>query len=209
MKVRVRQGLKGVDSVSLRLADGFLRDFKSKEIEDVYSIIEKGGLGESDDLYFTSWEHYEDLLANLNAVLNKIGVVDYESYKKSVGITDRDISKCESWQVLSPVKYKEASGTYPLNIYLQEKFLGHKLAGWRSHRFYAYKKSYPAPFGKTKDVIHEDKVIQVRNTRKLKCQPYKKEPYVANGEIGIARWTFNSGSLKKYFKCIVFRSTRI
>lgn len=51
MKVRMRHRLKGKEGVSLRLADGFLREFKSKNIVEVYSIIGKGGLDEDDDLY--------------------------------------------------------------------------------------------------------------------------------------------------------------
>lgn len=199
LKTRVRHALKGKDSVSLKLADGFLRDFKSKDIEEVYSTIEKGGLDENDDLFFDSWKDHDELLIKLDQVMEKVGVVDYESYRKSVGILDKDISKCESWQVLSPVKYKEISGTIPLNSYLQQKCLGHKLTKWRSHgsdRFYGPGKFYPRPFGKTKDIIHEDKVIQVRNTRKLDCHPNKKNPYVANGEIGITRWSFKTGYLR-------------
>lgn len=88
------------------------------------------------------------------------------------------------------MKYKEVSGTVPLNSYLQNKFLGEKLTRWRTRGFYGPGKRYPKPFGETKDVIHEDKVIQTRNTRKLFCSPYKKESYVANGEVGIARWMF-------------------
>ena len=190
LKIRVRHKLKPRDSLSLKLADGFLRDFKSKNIEEVYTVITKGLLEENDDLYFFSWTDNDDLLSKLDEVLEKIGVFNYESYRESVGILDHDVRMCESWQVLSPVKYKEVSGTVPLNNYLQNKFLGEKLASWRTRRFYDRGKRYPKPFGETKDVIHEDKVIQIRNTRKLPCYPYKKEPYVANGEVGITRWLF-------------------
>ena len=196
LNARVRHGLKGKETVSLRLADGFLRDFKSKDIEEVYSLIGKGDLDEDDDLHFDSWADHDELLARLDDIMAKIGVVDYESYRKSVGITDHDVSLCESWQVLSPVKYKEVSGTVSLNSYLQDKYLGDELAKWRTHGFYARGRTYPKPFGKTKDIIHQDKVIQIRNTRKLSCYPDKKEPYVANGEIGIARWTFGFGHLR-------------
>jgi len=196
LKVRVRHKLKKKDSLSLRLADGFLRDFKSKDIEEVYTLIGRGKLDEDDDLHFSAWVDHEDLLVKLDEIMKKIGVVDYESYRKSVGIIDHDVSMCESWQVLSPVKYKEISGTISLNNYLQEKLLGEKLDRWRTCGFYGRGKNYPKPFGKTKDIIHEDKVIQIRNTRKLSCYPSKREPYVANGEIGITRWTFGEGKLR-------------
>jgi hypothetical protein len=196
LKARVRHGVKGKESVSLRLADGFLRDFKSKDIEEVYSIIGKGNLDENDDLHFYSWTDHNDLLAKLDHVMEEIGIADHDSYLKSVGIIDHDASQCESWQVLSPVKYKEVSGTIPLNSYLQDKFLGDNLARWRTQGYYDRGKRYPKPFGKTKDIIHHDKVIQIRNTRKLKCFPNKREPYVANGEIGTARWTFGYGRLR-------------
>jgi exodeoxyribonuclease V alpha subunit len=188
LKERVRQ--KTRNSVCLKLADGFLRDFKSKDIEEVYSSIEQKKLKENDDLFAAEWSTHEELLEKLDEILESLGVTDYESYKKSVGLENRDISKCESWQVLSPVKQKEVSGTISLNTYLQDKFLGHNIEKWRSMRYYGRGQRYPKPFGETKDIIHEDKVIQVRNTSKLACYPENSDKYVANGEIGIVRYPF-------------------
>jgi ATP-dependent exoDNAse (exonuclease V) alpha subunit len=182
LKERVRQ--KTRNSVCLKLADGFLRDFKSKDIEEVYSSIEQKKLKENDDLFVAEWSTHEELLEKIDKILNSLGITDYESYKKSVGLENRDISKCESWQVLSPVKQKEVSGTISLNTHLQNKFLGHTLNNWRTRKSW----SYPKPFGETKDVVHEDKVIQIRNTSRLKSYPKNPESYVANGEIGIVRY---------------------
>lgn len=184
LKERVRH--KKTDSICLRLADGFLRDFKSKDIEEIYSLIEQKKLTGKDDLFYTDWKDYDDLLSKLDDVLEEIGITDHNSYLKSVGMfgKSKDVSKCESWQILSPVKHKDISGTVSLNSYLQNKFLGDTITKWRSGKNYYY----PRPFGTTKDIVHEDKVIQIRNTSKLKCYPEKPDKYVANGEIGIVKF---------------------
>lgn len=177
---------KKTNSICLRLADGFLRDFKSKDIEEVYSLIKQKKLTSNDDLLVADWKDYDDLLLKLEDIMERIGVTDHESYLKSVGMLGeyKDVSKCESWQILSPVKYKDISGTLSLNSYLQNKFLGATITKWRSGKQYYY----PKPFGKTKDIVHEDKVIQIRNNSKLKCYPEKPDKYVANGEIGIVKY---------------------
>jgi exodeoxyribonuclease V alpha subunit len=177
---RVRQ--KSRDSICLNLADGFLRDFKSKDVESIYNLMEQDKLN-AGDLHFTEWKEYDELMQQLEAIFKALKITDYESYKESVGIDD-DISKCESWQILSPVKYKEVSGTIALNTYFQNKFLGDILNKWRTEtrRYW-----YPKPFGDTKDVVWHDKVIQTENKSTLFCKPANPDKYVANGEIGIVK----------------------
>ena len=56
------------------------------------------------------------------------------------------------------------------------------------------------PFGKTKDVVHEDKVIQIRNSSRIKSYPKNPESYVANGEIGVVvYYSKEFGQLKVSF----------
>lgn len=184
------------DSACLKLADGFLRGFKSKGIEEVYRLIEQDGLGEQDDLSVNLWDDHDELHARLDDVLAKLGITDYDSYRTSIGAKGKqwDVTKCESWQVLSPTKQKEVSGTIALNYYLQGKFLGKTLEAWRTNR------AYPNPFGQTKDVVREDKVIQTRNTTRLFTYPKSEDTYVANGEIGVAVYYDKSrGQLKVSF----------
>lgn len=188
LEERVRQKIR--DSVCLKLADGFLRDYKSKDIEEVYSLVEQNKLQERDDLYVGIWKTPEELIEKIDETLSLLDITDYESYKKSVGINDREATKCESWQILSPVKQKEVSGTIPLNAYLQEKFLSDTIQKWREKKYYNKGRRYPKPFGRTKDIVHEDKVIQTRNTTRLKSYPDHPGKYVANGEIGIVRFPF-------------------
>lgn len=183
LRVRVRQR-KSFDSVCLSLADGFLRDFKAKNIEEIYSRIERGELDENEDLYFESWDDPDELMIKLDGVLEKIGVSDHSSYISSIGLSgEGDVTECESWQILSPIKHKEVSGTIALNNYVQNKFLSNTLKEWKSGNW-----KYPRPFGKTKDIVHEDKVIQNVNTSKIWCYPRKDDSYVANGEIGVVRY---------------------
>lgn len=185
-------------SVCLQLADGFLRDFKSKDIEEIYLLINENNLDRTFDLFFAEWKDYDELIQKLNEVLQEIGVTDYNSYIKSVGLSDGDLSKCESWQVLSPLKHREISGTISLNSYLQNKFLAKTLSNWRARAYNEYGRRYPSPFGETKDVVHEDKVIQTINTRQIRCTPYKTDKYVANGEIGIVK-AYTNKSLNVVF----------
>jgi ATP-dependent exoDNAse (exonuclease V) alpha subunit len=204
LTVRMRHGLRirqddNSESICLQLADGFLRDFKSKDIEEVYSLIHEDRLDKTHDLFFAEWDDYEELLQKLDYVLEEIGVTDYDSYRISVGLSDGDLSRCESWQVLSPLKHREVSGTISLNSYLQNKFLAGTLSKWRTRAFYGWKKRFPSPFGSTKDIVDEDKVIQTRNTRRIRCLPPKTDRYVANGEIGIGNFDAGKNTLNVTF----------
>jgi hypothetical protein len=188
LKVRMRHGRKeekGRKHVCLQLADGFLRDLKSKDVEEVYSLINQGRLDPTYDLFFAEWKDYDDLMEKLESALQEIQVTDFDSYVKSVGLADGDFSKSESWQVLSPLKHREVSGTISLNSFLQNKFLANTLTKWRARDYDDNGWRCPTPFGKTKDVVQGDKVIQTRNTRQIWCSPKKSDPYLANGEIGI------------------------
>lgn len=203
LAVRMRHGRKDSEgkereSVCLQLADGFLRDFKSKDVEEIYALINQNLLDKTHDLYFTEWKDYTELLQKIDQVLKEIGVTDYESYTRSVGLSDGDLRRCESWQVLSPLKHREVSGTISLNNHLQNKFLAHTLSNWRARDYDESGWRYPSPFGDTKDVVHEDKVIQIKNTRQIKCSPPKSDRYVANGEIGIVK-SYTQHSLKVVF----------
>ena len=60
---RVRQ--KSRDSVCLNLADGFLRDFKSKDVESIYNLMEQDKLNVG-DLHFTEWKEYDELMQQNN-----------------------------------------------------------------------------------------------------------------------------------------------
>jgi hypothetical protein len=205
LAVRMRHGRKegngrDSESVCLQLADGFLRDFKSKDIEEVYTLINQNLLDKSHDLFFAEWKDYAELQQKLDQVLEEIGVIDYDSYVKSVGLDDGDLSKCESWQVLSPLKHREVSGTISLNNCLQNRFLANTLSKWRARTYNPeWGRRYPSPFGTTKDVVDEDKVIQTRNTRQIRCLPPKTDRYVANGEIGIAGFSHTKNALEVVF----------
>lgn len=145
LKEIVRQ--KNNNSDCLRLADGFLRDFKSKNIEEIYTVMEQNKLSKDSDLFFAEWKDHDELIDKLDSILNDIGISDHDSYRDSVGLTEKDFNKCESWQILSPVKQKEVVGTVSLNNFLQNKFLAKTLNEWR----FGKKPKSPKPFGKTKD----------------------------------------------------------
>jgi len=194
LEENVRQNNKNSDC--LRLADGFLRDFKSKNIEEVYALMEQNKLSKDSDLFFAEWKDHDELIAKLDSILSDIGISDHESYRDSVGFSEKDFSKCESWQILSPVKQKEVVGTVSLNNFLQNKFLAKTLNEWR----FGKKPKSPRPFGRTKDIVYEDKVIQTKNTTKVRCYPDNPDKYIANGEIGIVKgYDKGYGQLKVTF----------
>jgi ATP-dependent exoDNAse (exonuclease V) alpha subunit len=93
----------------------------------------------------------------------------------------------EGWQILSPVR-SGAHGVPDINRLIHKQFRqefvdASRVARWRK---------YPKPMG-PEEIVYGDKVINLANTdpkmpwnRHRKVYPEKDNPYIANGEIGMA-----------------------
>jgi hypothetical protein len=97
----------------------------------------------------------------------------------------------ESFQLLSPIRM-QPHGVFELNRWLQRAFHQHELTRARQGR--------GVRLG-DEEIVHRDKVIQLRNQRRRGWNHHTKETideYLANGEIGIAAYG-KSGYLNVLF----------
>jgi ATP-dependent exoDNAse (exonuclease V) alpha subunit len=94
----------------------------------------------------------------------------------------------EGWQILSPVR-SGAHGVPELNRFVHNQFR-HEIVD--ASRQKGWKRKYPKPMGSER-IVYGDKVINLVNTnptlpwnRHRTVYPKKNDPYIANGEIGMA-----------------------
>jgi len=103
-------------------------------------------------------------------------------------------NRCESWQVLSPVRGR-AHGTVELNRHLKRRHRAYSLAQaladsrWRR---------VPKPLG-AEQIVVGDKVVNTRNgsRRSWSRQDGQRAGYVANGEIGVVIGQVKTGKMKQ------------
>ena len=88
-------------------------------------------------------------------------------------------SKVENWQILAPLR-AGIMGVDALNRSLQERFRGQVRKLAEAERW----RKVPTPFG-SQGILYGDKVINVRNQRRKDVFPQEREPYIANGDIGV------------------------
>jgi len=101
------------------------------------------------------------------------------SKEGSPGVT----AKAESWQILSPVR-AGLHGVDAVNRHIQDKF--RKRAKQLANEETFWKRKIPPPMG-PQGLMYGDKVISVVNGARRQCWPKPAEnPYVANGDIGVA-----------------------
>lgn len=170
------------NSLTLQLADGYLRDDPMPGDDDMLSRVARQDV--VGDLEVRYWRDMEQLEEQLAASMKKhLGLTDdskpYIPFNCSLGFSkdSKDIKpeQAERWQILSPVRNHEY-GTMELNRRIQSKYRG----GMLNHS----KRKGVKPFGE-QEIVFTDKVMQAVNRRK---QAYPKKQgldYVANGEIGL------------------------
>jgi len=102
----------------------------------------------------------------------------------------------ESWQVLSPVR-SAAHGVPDLNRLIHKQFRKPMIEAARKVR----NRKFPKPMG-AEEIVYGDKVINLVNTdpsqwrhKHRKVFPAKDNPYIANGEIGMAVGFFRKKGL--------------
>jgi hypothetical protein len=95
--------------------------------------------------------------------------------------------KAEGWQILSPVR-AGPHGVPDVNRLIHKQFRQELVDASRKER----NRKYPKPMG-PEEIVYGDKVINLDNTdpnlpwyRHRKVYPTKDNPYIANGEIGMA-----------------------
>ena len=112
------------------------------------------------------------------------GRTDIAGFDRALGIEENGFvpldnpDGAERFQILSPTRM-QPYGTYDLNRWLQRQFRSDELR--RAH-------GYGGKSLGQEEIVHKDKVIQVRNERRWLFDRREKRPekaYIANGEIGI------------------------
>lgn len=167
---RVRH--EDIESRALRLADAFLGDRVSPGDDEILSKVARDEV--SGDLEIHFWNDGRELYEFLDKSLEKdIRLTekekpDYEGFNKS-------IEKPDGWQILSPTRM-QVFGTTEVNRIIQKKY--------RQGLIEKAKKCKPRPFGE-QQMVWNDKVIQVVNSRRTGWKDGKVDGYVANGEIGL------------------------
>ena len=119
------------------------------------------------------------------------GKTYFRAAKDSPSVTE----KAESWQILSPVR-AGLHGVDAVNRLIQETF--RKRAKQMANEEVFYKRKIPPPMG-PQNLMYGDKVISVINRVRKYCYPKPAEnPYVANGDIGIAIGDYRSSKGKGF-----------
>jgi ATP-dependent exoDNAse (exonuclease V) alpha subunit len=167
---RVRH--EDAESQALRLADAFLGDKVSPGDDEILSKVARQEVSRDLEVHF--WTDEKELYEFLDKSLKEnIGLAedkttDYEEFNKS-------IEKPDNWQILSPTRM-QVFGTTEINHIIQKKY--------RQGLIERAKRRKPRPFGE-QQMVWNDKVIQVVNSRRTAWKDGKVDGYVANGEIGL------------------------
>ena len=188
--------------------------FSGRPIDPGADAVLDEGQGEMDGrLRLIPWTHpqelQEKLVAELVSALKLVGPDDELGFEESLGGSRHgDIpwaffwnkfgdnpgaaASAEAWQMLSPVR-AGVVGVDALNRMIQSRFRpkARELAeaeGWG--------RKVPRPVGR-QALLYGDKVINVINQRRRDVWPNpEREPYLANGDIGIVVGQYKTRKLK-------------
>lgn len=178
------EGRPEEESVALTLADGYRADSAAQGDDEILAAIARGEPRGDLDIIF--WRDHDDLLVKLRERMTAhLGIAprDVRAFDQSLGAVGDEWARCESWQILSPVR-TQPFGVDELNHRIQREYRGRFIANARNPR-----NAVPLPFG-DQEIVERDKVMQIRN-RSLPAWPREASAmnYVANGEIGIVTRT--------------------
>ncbi len=172
------------ESAALTLAEGYRADGAAPGDDEILAMIAHGESHGDLDVVF--WRDHDDLLAKLKermAAHLDIHPRDQRALDRSLGVAERDWTRSENWQILSPTR-TQPYGVDELNHRIQREYRGKAISDARNPRT-----AFPRPFGE-QEIVLWDKVMQTRN-RSLKARPWDAGAanYVANGEIGLVART--------------------
>ena len=127
-------------------------------------------------------------IAGFDATLGGVVWNDRRFFNPRKGKRVGAAEAAESWQILSPVR-SAAHGVPDLNRLIHKRF---RQAMIDDARKVGWQRRIPKPMG-PEEIVYGDKVINLVNTdpalswnRHRKIYPTKDDPYIANGEIGMA-----------------------
>ena len=197
-ELTIRRRQAGEEREDLQLAEWFSGSPIAPGEDDVFDKVVKSG--ESKHVRFVQWDSADELRENLVSVLvDELGLEgpdDILKFDESLGGKDWNgmrffnfgsAEQSEGWQILSPVR-SGAHGVPDINRLIHKQFRQELIDASRVARW----RKYPKPMG-PEEIVYGDKVINLANTdpkmpwnRHRKVYPEKDNPYIANGEIGMA-----------------------
>jgi hypothetical protein len=197
-ELTIRRRQAGEEREDLQLAEWFSGSPIAPGEDDVFDKVVR--TGKSKHVRFVQWDSADDLREKLIAVLvdelQLSGPEDIRKFDESLGGKDWNgmrffnlgaAEQSESWQILSPVR-TGSHGVPDINRQIHKQFRQELIDASRKERW----RKYPKPMG-PEEIVYGDKVINLVNTdptlpwnRHRKVYPDKANPYIANGEIGMA-----------------------
>lgn len=198
-ELTIRRRQAGADREDLQLAEWFSGAPIAPGEDDVFDKVVRKG--ESRHVKFVQWSSVEELRSHLLDVLVQElglkGADDIAGFDATLGGTPWNemrffnfgsAMKAEGWQILSPVR-AGGHGVPELNRLIHGHFRRDMVAAAQKE---GWSRKHPKPMGPEK-IVYGDKVINLVNTdpqmpwnKHRKVYPAKPDPYIANGEIGMA-----------------------
>jgi hypothetical protein len=193
----------------LMLAEWFSGRGPTAGSDEIWDSIRRGEV--DDTLRIVRWNDHRDLRETLLSLLvEELGLEstgDVLGFECSIGGSEyngrayfwrrhRDqpgaAERAEHWQILSPVK-GQPYGVRELNRFIQRHFR-QQTREWATSRY----PRIPRPVG-AEELLWGDKVISTRNDSRRRVYPPMNdgEPYVANGDLGIAVGQWKAKSMKR------------
>lgn len=206
-ELTIRRRQAGEEREDLQLAEWFSGSPIAPGEDDVFDKVVAAG--QSKHVRFVQWDSAEEMRDKLIDILvGELGLAsrdDIAGFDSKLGgepwndmrffnmWNARSPAKlgaaqtAEGWQILAPVR-TGPHGVPDLNRLIHKQFRQEMIDASRKER----NRKYPKPMG-PEEIVYGDKVINLTNTdpslpwfRHRKVYPTKDEPYIANGEIGMA-----------------------
>lgn len=197
-ELTIRRRQAGEEREDLHFAEWFSGSPIAPGEDDVFDKVVR--IGKSEHVRFVQWDSADELREKIISVLvdelKLAGPEDIAKFDESLGGKDWNgmrffnfgsAEQSESWQVLSPVR-TGPHGVPDINRLIHKQFRQELIDASRKPRW----RKYPKPMG-PEEIVYGDKVINLVNTdptlpwnRHRRVYPEKVDPYIANGEIGMA-----------------------
>ncbi|MDR1883418.1 MAG: ATP-dependent RecD-like DNA helicase [Prevotella sp.] len=185
-----RQKQSNFDDVRLDVALGkmFTEDAASQVGDNLFERIAR----DNENIEFVKCEDVSLLPQTVFDTLEKAsGITDIDSFDLSLGgvvngewMNFEDAGAIADWQLLTPYRNKELSGSLSLNRGIHLKYRPNEYENCK------YKKVFTKyPLG-SDTIIYGEKVINIRNQDKkgyLRSEEKYIDGHIANGEVGIVR----------------------
>lgn len=206
-ELTIRRRQAGEEREDLQLAEWFSGSPIAPGEDDVFDKVVSAG--ESKHVRFVQWDSAEEMREKLIDILvdelelsgrddiagfdGKLGGEPWNEMRffnmRNPKYPDKPgaAETAEGWQILAPVR-SGPHGVPDLNRLIHKHFRQEMIDACRKER----NRKYPKPMG-PEEIVYGDKVINLVNTdpklywnQHRKVYPAKDDPYIANGEIGMA-----------------------